>query len=67
MKTMVEMVREKLIEMGADGLYNHSTGCGCDLSRLMICMYNTSDCIAAKNNPEKAIKMECPFWMEPMK
>lgn len=66
MKTAIEIVREKLIEMGADGLCTED--CGCQIADLFPCGESfANNCFAAKNNPEKAKEMEFDFWMEPMK
>lgn len=45
--TVFDMVREKLSELGADGLCNDN-GCGCDISCLVSCDEISSDCEAAR-------------------
>ena len=68
MKTAQELLKEKLIEIGADGLCWLDEECGCSLSDFIPCeSIDPSSCVAAKNNSEKAEEMGVPFWMQPIK
>ena len=58
-------IREKLIEIGAEGLCHAE--CGCMLDCLMPCGEPGLYCVPAKNNVERALAEEvCIFFMEPM-
>jgi hypothetical protein len=58
-------IREKLIEIGADGLCHFE--CGCSIgSGLMPCGEALCSCVPAKNNPDRAKQEGAGFWMEPM-
>lgn len=65
MKTAQELLKEKLVEIGADGLcYRHH--CGCSMDCLMICGDAPYECVSGRNNPKMAKEMGVDFWMEPM-
>lgn len=68
MKTAVDLLREKLVEIKADGLCKGPMGslCGCSLDLLLVCGDAPEKCVPAKNNPKMAKKMQCNYWMEPM-
>ena len=67
MKTAIELLREKLIEIGADGLCHKDLICACPAPEILDWCDGISEfCIPAKNNPQKAAEMETAFWMEPM-
>ena len=49
MKSVNDLLRAALIEMGADGLCNPYTECGCGLDDFAPCdCINLSECVAAK-------------------
>lgn len=66
MKTATGMLKEKLIEIGADGLCDQGFSCGCTIDDFVLCGRVFRSCVPGKNNPKKAVEMECDFWMEPM-
>ena len=65
-KTATELIREKLSDIGADGLCDTLYGCGCKIDWFAPCKSINERCVPAKNNPQKATEMECGFWMEQM-
>jgi hypothetical protein len=65
MKSVIEMIRAELVGMGADGLANEDSECGCSLDDLIPCgNVHETECFAAKNNKRKAKKESLDFWME---
>ena len=61
------IIREKLIEIGAHGLCGDE--CGCCLADLMPCDGEcfSIDCIPAVNNEKLAAEEGTGFWMQPMR
>ena len=64
---VIDLLREKLFEIGADGLH-HPSGCDCSLVDLLSCNedFSPTNCLLAKNDKEKADEMDTPYWMEPI-
>lgn len=74
MSSVIEMIKKELVDNGADGLCTivENVDCGCSIEDLFSCLKwgDMSDeflnCVAAKNNPERALMEVCEYWMEPI-
>jgi hypothetical protein len=67
MPTVTEMLEAALKPMGADGLYNPDSECGCLIGDLMPCDSYCGRCVAAWNNPSRAKAENTGLWMIPFK
>ena len=65
MPNVFEMVKEELKQMGADGLCNTDTECGCEIADLAPCGQICGECDAAWNHPGRAKENGVDFWMVP--
>lgn len=50
-KTVIEIIKQHLIDNGFDGLYNEDLECGCELDDLEPCGDIRSDCTAGYKHP----------------
>jgi len=66
MITVKEILIRYLKEHNCDGLCDDE--CGCTIDDLMPCAGygDMSNCVIAKNNPERAEAEEVDNWLEPM-
>lgn len=65
MKSAIDILREALREMGADGLAN-GHGCGCGLEDLAPCEVAPFWCYPARRTPPPEGEDPGELWYEPM-
>ncbi len=53
MRSALEIVKDELIKMGADGLCNLQGLCGCGVDDLAPCSGPINDCVAAQKTKHK--------------
>jgi hypothetical protein len=59
-----EIVKERLIENGYDGLYNTEKECACTIDDLVACGESLSRCVAARKT-DCDCTGECEFHLKP--
>lgn len=50
-KTVIEIIKQHLIDNGFDGLYNDELDCGCEINDLEPCDVLQSNCTAGYKQP----------------